>query len=382
MEFRKHGFFPLYTNIGGTDTKGIDYGFSSSGLQDYHKKTLLIYDVPTYFEVNTENTEVSLGVYKSKQYPGFSINLENYADLSDYLRKKFSKSSRYKLNKYKKRFENCFDITYQMYYGEISRENYDSIFESFHGLLQKRFDEKQITNNNLNPEEWKFYYEVTRPMILEKRASLYVIYNEERPIGVTLNFFSDEILFDAITVFDIDYAKFHLGSITIMKLLEWCLEEKLQTFDFSKGYFDYKARWADKKYDFEYHILYDKTSIKARFMAFFIKEFYDLKQLLREKNVNEKLHRLTFRLKSRSKKNGEINHTFNDITDDGPFGDFKEIDISEANYNHIRTVAFDFLYLNNERLAELKVYRISDSDDKYFLSTKTKKVMATLEYQS
>ncbi|WP_149277083.1 GNAT family N-acetyltransferase [Pareuzebyella sediminis] len=382
MKFTKHSYLPLYINIGATDTKGIDYKILPSGPQDYQKKVFLIYDIPTYFQVETKDVNATLGIYKSKQYPGFSIDLENYTDLTDYLRKTFSKSSRYKLNKYKKRFENCFNISYEMYFGEISMETYDFIFENFRGLLQKRFDDKQITNNNLDPKEWKFYYEVTRPMILEKRASLYVIYNEQQPIGITLNFFSDEILFDAITVFDIDYAKFHLGSITIMKLLEWSLEQKMRTFDFSKGYFDYKARWADKKYDFEYHILYDKTSIRARLIALLIREFYDFKQLLRDKNVNEKLHRLTFWLKNRKKNDKGINHSFDEIHEDEVLGDYEEVDIREPNHSHLRTVAFDFLYLNNVCLSELKVYHLPDSENKYFLSTETKKVMATLEYQS
>ena len=65
-----------------------------------------------------------------------------------------------------------------MFYGAIEKVEYDHIFEHFKFLLTKRFDDKQITNNNLDPAEWEFYKEVVYPLILEKKASLYVIYNK------------------------------------------------------------------------------------------------------------------------------------------------------------------------------------------------------------
>ena len=126
----------------------------------------------------------------------------------------------------------CFDIKYKMFWGDISKEEYDYVFNHFKQLLTKRFLDKQTVNNNLNSDEWDFYYDVAYPMILEKKASLFVIYHDAKPIGVTLNYLSEEILFDAITVFDIDYAKFHLGSINIMKLIEWCLERNFMALDF------------------------------------------------------------------------------------------------------------------------------------------------------
>ncbi len=300
LTFTKNRLLPLFTNVGKTMTKGIDYKLAPEASDDFRRKVFLIYDVPTYFEVGTGPLATDLALHRTKQYPGFLIDLQGFTSLNDYLLTTFSKSSRYKLKKYKKRFEASFEVRYVMYRGEITKATYDQVFQSFRELLEKRFDDKQITNNNLEPKEWQFYYEVTYPMLLENKASLFVIYNEDIPIGVTLNFFSEDILFDAITVFDIDYAKFHLGSITIMGLLEWCLENKIRIFDFSKGYFDYKSRWATETYDFQYHIYYDARSLLARTIAFSLKNFFDLKQWLRERKVNEKLHRMTYRFKNKT----------------------------------------------------------------------------------
>lgn len=379
LKFTKPKFLPLYINIGKTFTKGIDYTLDLQKVGDYQKKAFLIYDVPEYFEVDSSTGTTDLGVYRSQQYPGFLIGLEHFKDLNDYLSTTFSKSSRYKLKKYKKRFETSFDVRYVMYKGGMARETYDQVFESFRQLLEKRFDDKQITNNNLDPKEWQFYYEVAYPMLLDGKASLFVIYNGDAPIGVTLSFFSEYILFDAITVFDIDYAKFHLGSITIMGLLEWCLENNLNIFDFSKGFFDYKSRWGPKTYDFEYHIYYDTQSVRARSIAFVLKKCFDFKQRLRQKNINEKLHRLTYRFKNHTPKPLQNkSYTFTEI-DDASLGNLPELELDKPENRNLRLLIFEYLYLNEGHYNEIKAYAVTNKTDHYYVIGKTKKVLATLQ---
>lgn len=412
-------------------TKGIGYevvGESIGTSKDYLKNVFLIYDVPAYFEVPSITPDAHLALHRSRQYPGFLIEVNKFKDLNDYLLGSFSKSSRYKLKKYKKRFEASFDVRYVMYRGAMEREKYNSIFERFRQLLEKRFDDKQITNNNLDPREWQFYHEVTYPMLLKNEASLFVIYQGDEPIGVTLNFFSEDVLFDAITVFDIDYAKFHLGSITIMALLDWCLVNNIKVFDFSKGYFDYKARWATKGYDFEYHILYDPKSFRAKALAYGLKQFFDLKQRLREKNVNDRLHRITYRFKNKTPEPLETRgYTFEELeleestgaspeiesglnpdassraeidrpasaspeiesgsgsspssgfTDDRSVGASHEIDLQHPENQLIRMMVFEYLYLNDGQYRDIKVYRVPKKTDQYYIVGKTKRVLATLQ---
>ncbi|MGB6152443.1 MAG: GNAT family N-acetyltransferase, partial [Pricia sp.] len=360
-------------------TKGIDYTLNPENTEDFKNKTFLIYDVPGYFEVNTQ-TNASLGLYRSRQYPGFLIDLEPFKDLNGYLATSFSKSSRYKLKKYKKRFEASFDVRYVMYRGEMARDTYDTVFDCFRQLLEKRFDDKQVTNNNLDPKEWQFYYEVTYPMLLKGEASLFVIYNDSTPIGVTLNFFSEDILFDAITVFDIDYAKFHLGSITIMALLEWCLANDLKTFDFSKGFFDYKTRWSTQTYDFEYHIYYDTKSIQAKAIALFLKKFFDLKQQLRQKNINEKIHRLTYRFKNKAAKPVENkSYTFTEITKDVKLDTATPLAPENPENQDLRLLLFEYLYLNEGRYSDIKAYAVPGTPNNFYLIGKTKKVLASFQ---
>ncbi len=61
---------------------------------------------------------------------------------------------------------------------------------------------------------------------------MFVIYNEAKPIGIALNYLTENTLFGAMTVFDPDYYKFSVGKISFLKTLEWCFENNYQIFDF------------------------------------------------------------------------------------------------------------------------------------------------------
>jgi len=129
-----------------------------------------------------------------------------------------------------------------------------------------------------------------------------VIYEGGVPISVMFNFHSDTVVFDAIPVFDTDFSKFTLGYITIIKVLEWCIQSEVEIFDFSKGYYEYKERWGTTKYNFDYHIIYNPKSIISNTLGFVLKKFFVFKQFLREKEFNILYQRIVYTLKG-GKKN-------------------------------------------------------------------------------
>lgn len=383
VQFVKHKTWSVFTNVGEALTKGIGYTIQPHESSDLERETLLIFDVPTYFNIDTSNLNDSIKVLKSKQYPGFLIETGKFKSLSDYLSANFSKNSRNKNNKYKRRLEDSFNISYKMFFGDISKEECDFIFNEFKLLLEKRFSDKQITNNNLNPEEWQFYNEVAFKLISEKKASLYVIYDNNQPIGVTFSYFSEDTLFDAITVFDIDYSKFHLGSVTIMKLIEWCIENNIKILDFSKGYFDYKTRWCTKSYDFEYHIYYDSKSLKSKLLATSIKRFYDFKQGLREKELNEKWHKLTYMLKKKeASKTPKLSYNFTEANASNRPINGKAINYNLAENRDLRLMIFEFLYLHQENNATIELFQIKDEDNSYLIKGQNKSFNAEINQVS
>ena len=182
-----------------------------------------------------------------------------------------------------------------MFYGTISKEKYDEIIDAFYSLLGKRWDDLGKDNDILRDRE--YYSDLAYDMILAKEASLNVLYADNQIIAVSLCFLSTKVLYFAITSFDPDFSKFSLGHILIGKIMEWCLENKIEYFDYSKGDNDYKNRWATDSYIFENHILYDKKSIKAFLIGNYLYSFYKIKQELREKKFNVLYSKVKYFLK-------------------------------------------------------------------------------------
>jgi len=291
---------PLFINVGKNITKGISYDVDGDKTSnDFKKKVVLIYDVPQYIKTNNEFSDKKIKQLKARQYPGYLTNLSNYKDFNTYLASKFSKKSRYKFVSYKRNLENSFEISYKNLHGEISKQEYETVFKSFHNLLTKRFDEKLESNNNLDPAEWEFYKEVVFPLIIEKKASLFVVYNAKTPIAISLNYLSENTLIFAMTVFDTDFSQYNLGTVHLMELYKCCFEQKLETLDLSKGFYDYKTRWGDREYFFENHIIFDPNSLFCVVIAHTIANYFRLKQYLRDQKLNEKLHKLTYFLKTK-----------------------------------------------------------------------------------
>lgn len=365
VRFYKTALFPIFFNMGKNHTKGNYYEIN--GENDFKNKVFVIYDVPSYFKVqNIPQTLKKLKLYKSIQYPGFLIELDKYSSMDDYLMSTFGKNSRMKMRKYSKRLDACFDISTKMFFGTIDKNEYDLVFEHFMVLLKRRYSDKEISYNNMQPDEWAFYKEVAYPLILEGKASLFVVYNNETPIAITYNYHSNDTVFDAITVFDIDYVKFNMGYINNLKLIEWCFENNIKNLDFTKGYFDYKKRMCSLEYDFEYHILYDNNSLQSKAIAYLFFKFYELKAYLRIRKINTKLHKLTFLLKNKKTKKQLYEITeLNNLPD---INTISEINWNKEKYSFLNKNICDFLYTISIHKSEVKVYSINNQNDSYIIS--------------
>ncbi|MDY8136279.1 GNAT family N-acetyltransferase [Aquimarina sp. 2201CG5-10] len=366
LSFVRHTFFPVYINVGKNLTKGVSYIVSSTIEEKLKNKVFLIYDVPDYFNVSAVETSSSLQQIEVEQYEGFLVNTQKYSDIESYRKSKFGKSSLYKIRKYQRRLESCFDIKYNMYFGEISREKYDLIFSTFKNLLERRFSNKQVYNNNLDQKEWDFYYDLIYDMVLEKKASIFVICDRNIPIAGSINYHSDEIAIGAITAFDTDYSKFYLGFTIINKLLEWSIDNKLKIFDFSKGRFGYKTQWSDEAYSFKYHILYNRKSWVGAFIAFMIIHYFRFKAFLRSKNMNEVFNRILFTLKIKNKKTFQ-EYKVVEYKENIENKDLIDVNINTETFSFLKRLVYDFLYSSSEKIEDIKVYRMINQEKTYLI---------------
>jgi len=367
VSFYKSNFLPVFFNAGKNLTKGNNYKIHD--YKDYKNKTFIIYDVLPHLKDDSVKLPKDIKILKSNQYPGFLIDLTKFSNIDEYLLKTFSKNTRMKMRKFSSRLDTCFNISTKMFFGNIDKKEYESIFDHFMVLLQKRYSDKQISNNNMLPSEWNFYRELAYPLIMDKKASLFVIYDNKVPINITYNYHTEDTLIDAMTVFDIDYSKFNIGYVNNLKILNWCFENNLKTLDFSKGYFDYKKRMCSLEYNFEYHILFDNNSIKAKMTAFFLYKFYEFKSSLRNKGINTVIHKLTFLIKNKKTKKAHSEMTeLNGLPD---INTLSEINFNKEKHAFLNKNICDFLYSTSKNRSEIKVYSVNNQNDSYIISCET-----------
>ncbi|MFP2994587.1 GNAT family N-acetyltransferase [Spongiivirga sp. MCCC 1A20706] len=358
VTFVKSSWLPLYINVGKNLTNAISYRLTDIKINELRNRVFYVYDVPGY--LNDEFGKNSpLKVKRVRQYKGYLCDLQGYDSLSDYISDNFKSKSRRLFFKNKEKLEICFNIRYQMFFGDnITRETYDEIFHHFYKLLQKRYTQKRISNHYLSTEKWEYLREVVYPLILSKKANLFVTFNEDTPITISLNYISEEIAFGALTVFDTDYEKFNIGFIDIMKHIEWYIENEIRIFDFSKGDFDYKKRWGNLIYDFEYHILYRKSVISSS-IANVLSILLKTKQYLREKNLHTLFHRITFFFNNSGQKKGLNNYVVErlDIKQIKDYNQLRELNVNDNNLNpELKRLFYSFLYQYSERYLKTKLF--------------------------
>ncbi|WP_445381927.1 GNAT family N-acetyltransferase [Robiginitalea sp. IMCC43444] len=242
-----------------------------------------IMDVPDYLKYSLNDKAGSVSIKSLKQYNGYVLDLTNIQSTEDYTLQHLSKASRNKVSYKLRKLERLHDITYKFYWGKMDRGVFDTLFDKFYELLEKRFEEKKSDNRYLS--QWKDIASLTYPKILNKTASLFVLFDGQKPINFGLNFHLGDILFAYIQTFDTDYGKYSMGDISMLKYIEWCLQNKISTFDLSMGATSYKLRWSNHQYTFHYLLLYSDQYwshlLWVKVMSFKLKT----KQYLRDRNI-------------------------------------------------------------------------------------------------
>ncbi|MEC3908025.1 GNAT family N-acetyltransferase [Tamlana sp. 2201CG12-4] len=368
VSFIKSKYLPLYVNVGKNLTNGIFYKLENDET-DYKKKVFFLYDIPEYFKIQKQPSSF-LKIKSIKQYNGYLLNIKEYLDTEDYFKKKFSSKSRWKIKRAKKRLESCLNIKYDVLYGpDTSKQQYDMVFDYFNKLLKKREAEKKVNNHNLSTKKWNYLYDLVYPLILEKKAALFVIYNDNIPISIYLNYISDNVLFSAFPVFDNDYSKFNVGYVDNLKHVEWCFENNKDIFDFSKGDYKYKKRLANKEYKFEYHVLYDSKSLRSVILAKLIILYFYIKQYFREKEYNILFHKFLFFFKQ---KNLKTNDGFETpyIKSMGNEYDLTKIEFYDEQYSFLKRNVLDFLFKHSESLDSINIYKINNEKQSYLIEGK------------
>lgn len=321
-----------------------------------------INNVPDYLDLKLKPG------YRSRIFPltkGFMADLSAYVDISDYLKANLKPRLRTAVKSNIRRLELSFNITYNVFYGEIGQGEYDSLVNCLYHFILRRFDELQEENARI--DEWERFHQLFLPLIRQKKASLFVIYNDGKPINISLNYHYDKIFFYAIPGFDIDYSKFGLGHIMLYKQIEWCFQNNYKHFDMSMGDLDYKRQWCTNDYYFERYLIYRPTSIPELILAQTIVVSNKMKLYLKSKNIHLIYHRLLRFIKgikpiTKKETSPELRntqaHTIPLESVDLRNYTLHQIDFKNEKYAFLLRHIYDYLFTQQLPINDLIVYEI------------------------
>ncbi|PWH82411.1 hypothetical protein DIS18_09155 [Algibacter marinivivus] len=356
----------FYKTSNSNFTEKLNYTNAYNDFPDIKNNLVLVKDIPSYISLETKALPKNIKHLSIDYYKGFAIKLDDVDNLQGYLKTRFGSSSRYKLRRSIKKLESAFDISYKMYFGEIDDIEYRFVFDEFFELLKIRSIEKGIPNNgNLNRKE--YYQNLVLPLIKQKKASLFVIYNGKKPIDICLNFHADTLVFQLIRTYDICYSKFNTGYIDLMKQIEWCLDNNVRFITFSYGDFYWKRRWCNFIYPYSFDVFYNKNSIKSIIKALKLISNLKLRHKLRERGIIDKFHEIKAKIDNKITASKEPNVEISDIDFNVKINVGEKLNLYDSKYSIIRKLAFDFLFNFNEKEKDIKFYNIENKQNEYLI---------------
>lgn len=366
--FHKEHFKALCTGI---TYSSYNVKFNTNNLNKKAVQKAQVFKLlPQYVKIHPKDN------FKIKAIPqhnmGYAIALEDVTSIEEYLQKQYNSKKRNIINRFVNRLEHCFNITYQLHIGTLPKDQYTFLMQALHQMIIQRFDERDEEHKNLN--EWDDLMANTYQQILESKASLFVIYNNEQPIEISLNYHFDKILFSYVSSYHTDYSKFGLGHVEIYKQLEWCLKNGYILFEMGVGGMDYKRRWSNNIYQYQQCIFYNPNVLLSSVSATLKYIIYSLKEYLKAKGLNEIVPNMLRKIKNVSKNNSEAEYKVNDILKHNNQNkleeNISEIDLSVKINNPLIRYRNDFLYTSLEKEDDTKVYFKAETKT-YIISGKT-----------
>lgn len=323
------------------------------------KDIFIIKDVPGYLHTRIHPSHK---VKKASMYHGYSINLGKYENFEAYLVKRLSSKRRSNHRAFKKRLELCFSVQYKMYFGPMEKKEYDYLFDQLRLMIKRRFTLKQMKHSGW--EKMDNYHKIIYPKILEKKASIFAIYHDSKPISISINLIEEDIYSGFMMAFDVDFSKFYPGFINIQKQVEWCFENKFQLFDMMKGDLAYKNIFADEIYYYQCQIVFPSkkqiSSIVAKFLALKVELYYNSLHLLKKLNLHLVYRRLKISIYGLLNKkvlaNVQQEFRVKNIPNINSISKLVKISIEDDSYTYLRKPIYDFMYTSFENINDIEVF--------------------------
>ena len=324
--------------------------------------------IPSYFSLETPLLTGKYKFIKYNRVKNFRINLDGFSNAEHYLEDQMGSKSRSQLRRRINRLETCFNIKYTFYYGQITKQEYDCLFNALELLIERRFTQRGDAYSL--KDKWDYIRESTFQLILDKKASFFVIYDENKPIDICLNYHFKNIVQHLIRSYDIDYSKYWVGQIDIYKQLDWCFLNNFKIFDFMWGELVYKTRWSNEISIFEHHFIFKNDNpLKSLFVKILI-NLYKISDHVKQKSIYKSLVKaksnFTQNIKGKSEKKDSVIKL--ETISKMPLKDaITVININNEYYKFLRKTVYDFQYINFENTANIKVFKINSATNSYII---------------
>jgi hypothetical protein len=268
------------------------------------------------------------------------------------------------------RLEKCFNISYEYNYGDITKEKCDFLLNVLHQMLSRRFNQKQVQNHYFLI--WEDFTKDISSLINQKKASLFVAYDGDKPINISLNFhISHTIMFSEINAFDIDYSKFGLGHLGNTLLINWCITNNCVFLDLGNGVINYKKHICDTFYNFEYLIYYKKNSIIA--WGIMLKELF----FIHLKNTLKSLNIISIFQNIKNKVSGNNNVSISQDTiwksmelnkkESLAANNLTLINLNDDTNAFLRKPVYDYLYSKKLHIDTIKIYEVVNKKNTFLI---------------
>ena len=218
----------LYEGI--KDIPGNLYS-NSTGLS---KGITIVNLIAPFFNVSQADLIPSCGVFSRRYRLGFAMDLKDYESPRTFLQNQLGKKIFKNLRQERNQLERKFNITFKVYYGDIDPDVYTLMLDKLKSFITRRFEGK--TSKHLALKKWDFYKKSLRNEILARNASMFVLFDQDNPIAIAVNYHFRNIMFAAIISFDTQYSKYSLGKQMFYRQVEWCFENNYQLIDLGWGY--------------------------------------------------------------------------------------------------------------------------------------------------
>ena len=375
--FQKRTIHPFYQTIHNKITNQKFTNSDFEGAAIIKNKIHEIKFIPEFFQLEYPELTAPYKVIEFKRVENFSINIDRYKTVEEFLKSQMGPKSRSQLRRRIHRLENCFKVSYKFFYGEISKDEYNLLFKTMEKFIEQRFKQRQdlFSLNNHFDDIKQHAYE----MILEKKASLFVIYANSKPIDVCLSYHFQNIMHHLIRSYDIDYSKFWIGQIDIYKQVEWCIANNFTIFDLMWGELVYKKRWCNSTLLYRHHFIYKSTNPTKRIFVLMLISLYKLHDWLKEKKPYKwakTLKESTFNDMLNEKT--LLNIKTENIQNQPPIKNLIKIDIETEEFSFLRKPTFDFQYLNFDTTENTTVFQLKNKENSFIIKGSKQQTIITV----